>query len=522
MATNLGTRPRSFVENVVGGAMEGVAAGTGSAAKNILSEAVSSMTQNLQPGDLGKKAREFLGSELTGLSGGANAGDTGKKIGEWLSKEGSSFFQGINANPAQGASDLSDMLQNLIKNLKLGKISETVGDQLNDAFDGFADTIDVSSKGQRLGEEFRNFAQEATREAGQGIRQSLNNTLGEAAKGMTLDILPYALIGIMAVTAAPLAMYYLYYKAKHSIGSPKLATEIHQRHLFSPITERVGKAFSSIFGYQTKPIYNETTTRRIGEIIRATQNTRKHGGYFQNVLFYGPGGTGKTMISEYIAENSGMSYVKMSGGDLAQYIKRGEHVTELNKLMDKLERSWRPWSTEPWVFVIDEAESLCKDRSKIKTPELLELQNALLNRTGKQSNKFKMILLTNRMEDIDEAILSRMDHKIYVGPPAEPERAKILKTYIPQFFTRSEQAQFFQDAQVAKIAKETQGQTGRALFKLLNALANKKTSTDQNKLSQAMIDETVKDFVQQEKEILRRREAKEKRPAKTATAAPAA
>ena len=81
------------------------------------------------------------------------------------------------------------------------------------------------------------------------------------------------------------------------------------------------------------------------------------------------------MISHVIAEESGMSYVKMSGGDLAQYIKRGEHVTALNKLMDMLQTSWRPWSTKPWVLFIDEAESLCRDRgnlSKLPTAEFFD------------------------------------------------------------------------------------------------------------------------------------------------------
>ncbi len=155
------------------------------------------------------------------------------------------------------------------------------------------------------------------------------------------------------------------------------------------------------------------------------------------------------------------------------------------------------------------ADSLCRDRSEIASAELLELQNALLNRTGTQSSNFMLILSTNRMEDMDEAILSRMDHKIYIGPPAEVERIQIITAYLPQFFSPAEQAAFFTAPQVKKIAEATKGLTGRALFKLLNVAANKKASAIRNKLTQSMIDQTIQDIMNQEEEIQRRRALKE-------------
>ena len=116
-----------------------------------------------------------------------------------------------------------------------------------------------------------------------------------------------------------------------------------------------------------------------------------------------------------------------------------------------------------------------------------------------------IILSTNRMKDLDEAVLTRMDHKIYIGPPAEQERVGILKSYVPQFFSSSEQARLFTDPQIRKIAQATDGLTGRALFKLLNMLVNKKATTDNRQLTQPMIDETIKDIVLQEQEVTRRR-----------------
>jgi MoxR-like ATPase len=404
-----------------------------------------------------------------------------------------------------------EMIDGLLKGMNVGETSAKVGDSFNQGANGLLDGIDTAGMADRFGTDFTEFLKTFTGNAKEGIYAAIKNTAGEAARALSWNILPHVALSVLVTTALPLSMYYVFYRAKHYIGSPKLATETYQRGLVTPLTEAVGSVFSNASKTNKKPIYNADISRRITDLTSSVKNIRKNNGYFQNVLFYGPGGTGKTMISDYIAKNSGMSYVKMSGGDLAQYIKRGEHVTELNKLFSKMNSSWRPWSTRPWVLFIDEAESLCKDRDKITTAELLELQNALLNLTGTQTKKFMIILATNRMEDLDEAILSRMDHKVFIGPPAEKERGDIIASYLPQFFSKAEISGFFNPSQIAKITKDTDGLTGRALFKLLNAISGKKATSDNGKLTQEMIDISVRDVMAQEREVLKRRELKEKK-----------
>ena len=111
-----------------------------------------------------------------------------------------------------------------------------------------------------------------------------------------------------------------------------------------------------------------------------------------------------------------------------------------------------------------------------------------------------VILATNRLEDIDPAVLSRMDHKIYIGPPAALERKKILEEYIPRFFNKAEQKEFFTNEAVQKIANNTDGLTGRAIFKMLNALSSGKHGSTDNRLTEKMIDSVVSHFISQEKQ----------------------
>lgn len=251
-----------------------------------------------------------------------------------------------------------------------------------------------------------------------------------------------------------------------------------------------------------QPVFDAALQKRIDDLTTATYNINRNGGFMQNLLLYGPGGTGKTMVSKYIAKHSNMNYVMMSGGDLAQYIKRGEHVTELNKLFAEAKNSH-----SPTILFIDECESLCGDRGNMDKSELIELVNSFLNQTGEPSKKVMVILTTNRQEDLDPAVLSRMDHKLYIGPPQLAERKKIVEMYLPTFMTSQERKNLFTDKMVAKIAQQTEGFTGRTIFKMLNTLSGMRAATKDNKLTEQMVTDTVNAFVKQEADILKRTEA---------------
>lgn len=248
-----------------------------------------------------------------------------------------------------------------------------------------------------------------------------------------------------------------------------------------------------------QPVFNDELQRRIDDLTTSTYNINRNGGYMQNLLLYGPEGTGKTMISKYIAKNSKMNYVMMSGGDLAQYIKRGEHVTELNKLFADAKNSH-----SPTIVFIDECESLCGDRGKMDKSELIELVNSFLNQTGEPSKKVMVILTTNRKDDLDPAVLSRMDHKLYIGLPEQAERKKIIELYLPTFMTSLERSELFTDEMITSIAKQTEGFTGRTIFKMLNTMSGMRAATSNNKLTEKMVTDTVSAFVKQEADIVKK------------------
>lgn len=147
-------------------------------------------------------------------------------------------------------------------------------------------------------------------------------------------------------------------------------------------------------------------------------------------------------------------------------------------------------------------ESLCRDRDTIVKPELIELQNAFLNHTGEASDKIMLIMATNRIEDLDPAVLSRMDHKLFIGPPKLNERKQIIEAYLPHFFSYREIRELFLEEVVESIAMKTEGLTGRTIFKMLNAIKGSKNASAQNELTMDIIFNVVRKFIEQEARVI--------------------
>lgn len=56
--------------------------------------------------------------------------------------------------------------------------------------------------------------------------------------------------------------------------------------------------------------------------------------------------------------------------------------------------------------------------------------NALLYQTGTHSKNFMLVLATNRPEELDSAVLDRLDVSMVIGLPATDQRTDMLKLYL--------------------------------------------------------------------------------------------
>jgi ATPase family AAA domain-containing protein 3A/B len=153
---------------------------------------------------------------------------------------------------------------------------------------------------------------------------------------------------------------------------------------------------------------------------------------YRHVLLHGPPGTGKTLIARRLAKVSHMDYAILSGGDVAPL---GEDaVNQLHALF-----RWANRSPRGLLVFIDEAEAFLSSRtsnnsnaSDENAQHLRNALNALLYQTGAPSRNFMLVLATNRPQDLDAAVLDRIDVSLQISLPGTEQRQALIKLYLDQ------------------------------------------------------------------------------------------
>ncbi|RKF54518.1 Protein MSP1 [Erysiphe neolycopersici] len=146
------------------------------------------------------------------------------------------------------------------------------------------------------------------------------------------------------------------------------------------------------------------------------------------VLLYGPPGCGKTMLAKALAHESGACFINLHISTLTEkwYGDSNKLVRAVFSLARKL---------QPTIVFIDEIDAVLGQRrsgeheaSGMVKAEFMTLWDGLtsVNESGLPP---RIIILgaTNRIQDIDEAILRRMPKKFPVSLPNKAQRLRILK-----------------------------------------------------------------------------------------------
>ena len=217
------------------------------------------------------------------------------------------------------------------------------------------------------------------------------------------------------------------------LGKPSLVRE----------TSRRGGLLSSSFSWLWAQAAQQVVARAFEDVILApadreqiitlavgTRNTKRSGAPYRHVLLHGPPGTGKTLVARRLAESSGMDYAIMSGGDVGPL---GEDaVSQLHKLF-----RWASRSSNGLLLFVDEAEAFLGSRQGHTLDQhMRNALNALLYQTGTQSRNFMLVLATNRPEDLDAAVLDRLDVSLRISLPGSDECQQLVKLYMDRSVTK--------------------------------------------------------------------------------------
>lgn len=150
---------------------------------------------------------------------------------------------------------------------------------------------------------------------------------------------------------------------------------------------------------------------------------------WRKMLFYGPPGTGKTLLAAATSNGLGATFFNVKASNLLS-----KYFGESSKLISALFEAARSEADEGFaVIFIDEVESLCLPRgegseSGAERRMLSTILSELDGLADKGEDRFVLtIAATNAPWDLDDAVLSRFQKRIYIPLPDAPARKSILE-----------------------------------------------------------------------------------------------
>lgn len=144
----------------------------------------------------------------------------------------------------------------------------------------------------------------------------------------------------------------------------------------------------------------------------------------KGVLLYGPPGCGKTMLAKAMARESNANFLNVQMSTLADkwYGESNKIVAALFSLATKL---------SPCIIFIDEIDSFLRTRDSNDHEMSAQLKAQFMvcwdGLATASSNGVLVLGATNRIFDIDDAVLRRMPKRFEIKRPGPVQRARILK-----------------------------------------------------------------------------------------------
>ncbi|CAH0477415.1 unnamed protein product [Peronospora belbahrii] len=174
----------------------------------------------------------------------------------------------------------------------------------------------------------------------------------------------------------------------------------------------------------------------------------------RGVLLFGPPGTGKTLLAKAVATEANATFFNISASSLtSKWVGEGE---KLVRALFEMARE-----LQPSVIFMDEIDALLATRSasendasrRIKNQFFTELDGA----ASSQEDRILVMGATNLPQELDEAIVRRLEKRIYVPLPDALSREGLVRHLLggQKFCLSSKEIKY--------IVKSTEGYSGSDL-----------------------------------------------------------
>ena len=173
-----------------------------------------------------------------------------------------------------------------------------------------------------------------------------------------------------------------------------------------------------------------------------------------NFLFYGPSGTGKSMLAEAVASEIGK---KLLIAEIPKIVDKYVGETEKN-----IQAMFKGAKDNDAVLLLDEADSLIYNRDHAQHSWEIKFINVMLT----ELERFKgiAVLTTNMDKLLDGAVERRMSLKVQFELPTYEKRVQIWRKHVPSAFSLAS------DVSIEEISKRFEFSGGNIKNAVLNAV----------------------------------------------------